>query len=92
MCLVLISKTFFLKLEKLKTIEWESIPLLSPPLTGLINKGNEIGIDDSCWCWSGSVTKKSAVLIFAFKTSFFAKFLSLSLSNAVLLDAIYGIS
>ena len=69
-------------------IEFKSIPLLSPPVTGFIKTGNFIGIDNSFECFPGVVIKKSAVLILAFCIIFFALFLSLSLSNAVLLEAI----
>ena len=67
------------------------MPLLSPPLIGLMNKGNEIGIDDAFKYSFGVVIKKSAVFILAVSISFFALFLSLSLSKADLLEAIYGI-
>ena len=53
-----------------------------------INKGNDIGIDEAVWCFSGDVIKKFAVLTLALRIIFFALFLSLSLSNAILLDAI----
>ena len=43
---VLISNTFEVKSSKLNTIEFLSTPLLSPPVTGFINSGNFIGIDD----------------------------------------------
>ena len=82
------TQQFLKTLDKVKTMEFLSIPLLSPPLTGLINKGNDIGIEDALLCSPGEVIKKSAVLILAFRTSFFALFLSLSLSKAFLLDAI----
>ena len=91
-CSTFMSSTLATKLSKLSTIEFLSIPLLSPPVTGFIKRGNFIGINVSSNYSPGLVIKKSAVLILAFCISFLARFLLLSLSNAALLEAMYGMS
>ena len=56
-CFILISNTFAVNSSKLNTIEFLSIPLLSPPVTGFIKRGNFIGIEDSFKYLPGLVIK-----------------------------------
>ena len=44
-CSTFMSSTFATKLSKFNTIEYLSTPLLSPPVTGFIKRGNFIGIE-----------------------------------------------
>ena len=65
--------------------------MLSVHFTSFIKRRNFIGIDNSVLCFPGIVIKISADLILALCIIYFALFLSLSLSRAALLEAMYGI-
>ena len=70
-------------------MEFLSIPLLSPPVTGFIKRGNDIGIEDSAFMYSpGCSYKKICCFNFSFLHNFLLYFYHFHYLSAALLEAI----